>query len=258
MTEKLLDFGKKAEGADVALFFYAGHGIAVNGTNYLLPIDADLKSEMDVKLGAAINVDLTLEQTMADAKVKLVFLDACRDNPFAAKIRSAKATRSLIGGLRPCRDEIRRGHADRVRHRPRPDRARRRGRHQQPVHPRADGQHRRPRRRDPAGDDQGPRPGQRGDQQEPAALGPHQPDRHGLSQSGRRTAEPTRKRRIRRPPPPARPPKSSSSSGARSRTPTSRKNSTPISPTIRTAPSSRWRWPASPRCRTARRPRPAT
>jgi Caspase domain/Putative peptidoglycan binding domain len=95
MTEKLLDFGKKAEGADVALFFYAGHGIAVNGTNYLLPVDADLKSEMDVKLGAAINVDLTLEQTMADAKVKLVFLDACRDNPFAAKIRSAKATRSV-------------------------------------------------------------------------------------------------------------------------------------------------------------------
>src|ERR1700682_3973701 len=95
MTEKLLDFGKKAEGADVALFFYAGHGIAVNGTNYLLPVDADLKSEMDVKLGAAINVDLTLEQTMADAKVKLVFLDPCRDNPFAAKIRSAKATRSV-------------------------------------------------------------------------------------------------------------------------------------------------------------------
>src|ERR1700722_19442480 len=95
MTEKLLDFGKRAEGADVALFFYAGHGIAINGTNYLLPIDADLKSEMDVKLGAAINVDLTLEQTMGDARVKLVFLDACRDNPFAAKIRSAKATRSI-------------------------------------------------------------------------------------------------------------------------------------------------------------------
>jgi peptidoglycan hydrolase-like protein with peptidoglycan-binding domain len=95
MTAKLLEFGKKSEGADVALFFYAGHGIAVNGTNYLLPVDADLKSEMDVKLGAAINVDLTLEQTMADAKVKLVFLDACRDNPFAAKIRSATATRSV-------------------------------------------------------------------------------------------------------------------------------------------------------------------
>src|ERR1700674_2141725 len=95
MTDRLLQFGKKAQGADVALFFYAGHGIAINGTNYLLPIDADIKSEMDVKLGTAINIDLTLEQTMSDAKVKLVFLDACRDNPFAAKIRSAKATRSV-------------------------------------------------------------------------------------------------------------------------------------------------------------------
>jgi hypothetical protein len=95
MSEKLLDFGRKAEGADVAVFYYAGHGIAVNGTNYLLPVDADLKSEMDVKLGAAINVDNTLEQTMQDAKVKLVFLDACRDNPFAAKIRSARATRGV-------------------------------------------------------------------------------------------------------------------------------------------------------------------
>src|SRR5471032_1291902 len=95
MTEKLLDFGKKAEGADVAVFFYAGHGIAISGTNYLLPVDADIKSEMDVKLGAAINIDLTLDQTMSDAKVKLVFLDACRDNPFAAKIKSNSATRSV-------------------------------------------------------------------------------------------------------------------------------------------------------------------
>jgi uncharacterized caspase-like protein len=94
MTEKLLDFGKKAQGADVAIFFYAGHGIAIGGTNYLLPVDADIKSEMDVKLGAAINIDLTLDQTMNDAKVKLVFLDACRDNPFAAKIKST-ATRSV-------------------------------------------------------------------------------------------------------------------------------------------------------------------
>jgi peptidoglycan hydrolase-like protein with peptidoglycan-binding domain len=95
MTERLLEFGKKAQGADVAVFFYAGHGIAINGTNYLLPIDADIKSEMDVKLGAAINIDLTLDQTMGDAKVKLVFLDACRDNPFAAKIKSNSATRSV-------------------------------------------------------------------------------------------------------------------------------------------------------------------
>src|ERR1700709_2076169 len=95
MTERLLEFGKKAQGADVAVFFYAGHGIAISGSNYLLPVDADIKSEMDVKLGAAINIDLTLDQTMSDAKVKLVFLDACRDNPFAARIKSNSATRSV-------------------------------------------------------------------------------------------------------------------------------------------------------------------
>ena len=95
MTERLLEFGKKAQGADIAVFFYAGHGIAVDGANYLLPVDADIKSEMDVKLGNAINIDVTLDQTMSDAKVKLVFLDACRDNPFAAKIRSSAASRSV-------------------------------------------------------------------------------------------------------------------------------------------------------------------
>jgi Caspase domain/Putative peptidoglycan binding domain len=95
MTEKLLEFGRKTQGADVAVFFYAGHGIAISGTNYLLPVDADIKSEMDVKLGGAINIDLTLDQTMSDAKVKLVFLDACRDNPFAAKIRSSSPNRSV-------------------------------------------------------------------------------------------------------------------------------------------------------------------
>src|SRR3981081_4816949 len=106
MTERLLEFGKKAQGADVAVFFYAGHGIAINGTNYLLPVDADIKWEMDVKPGPAINIDLTLDQTMNDAKVKLVFLDACRDNPFAAKIKSNSATRMAsvqhrLGALQP-------------------------------------------------------------------------------------------------------------------------------------------------------------
>jgi hypothetical protein len=95
MTERLLEFGKKTQGADVAVFFYAGHGIAVDGINYLLPVDAEIKSEMDVKLGNAINVDLALDQTMNAAKVKLVFLDACRDNPLAAKIKAGASTRRV-------------------------------------------------------------------------------------------------------------------------------------------------------------------
>ena len=95
MTERLLEFGRKAQGADVALFFYAGHGVAVDGVNYLLPVDADIKSEMDVRLGKAINVDLALGRTMNAARIKLVFLDACRDNPFAAKLRIGAGTRSV-------------------------------------------------------------------------------------------------------------------------------------------------------------------
>jgi hypothetical protein len=98
MTEKLREFALKTQGADIAIFFYAGHGISVNGKNYLIPIDADLKSEVDIKFGAAIDVDVALDQTMADAKIKLVFLDACRDNPFAARVRSAARTRSVVVG----------------------------------------------------------------------------------------------------------------------------------------------------------------
>jgi uncharacterized caspase-like protein len=89
MTDRLLDFGRKAQGADLALFYYSGHGIAISGTEYLLPIDADIKSEMDIKLGHAIDVDVTLNQAMSDAKVKLVLLDVSRDNPFPAIIPSA-------------------------------------------------------------------------------------------------------------------------------------------------------------------------
>jgi len=101
MTARLGEFAVKTQGADMALLFYAGHGIALNGKNYLIPVDADLNSEFSVKFGAAIDLETTLDQTMTDAKVKLVFLDACRDNPFADKIRSASRTRSVtvLSGL---------------------------------------------------------------------------------------------------------------------------------------------------------------
>ena len=90
MTQRLLEFGRMARGADLAVFYFSGHGITVSGTGYLLPVDADVKSEMDVKLGSAIDIDLTLDQVMSDAKVKLAFLDASRDDPFAAPTASAQ------------------------------------------------------------------------------------------------------------------------------------------------------------------------
>jgi uncharacterized caspase-like protein len=94
MTERLLAFGKKAQGADIALFYYSGLGLAVDGTGYLLPVDSDIKSEMDLKLGGAINIDLALDETMSEAKIKLVFLDTGRDDPFAHKTNS-KASRNV-------------------------------------------------------------------------------------------------------------------------------------------------------------------
>ena len=264
MTEKLLDFGKKAQGADVAVFFYAGHGIAISGTNYLLPIDADIKSEMDVKLGAAINIDLTLDQTMSDAKVKLVFLDACRDNPFAAKIKSNSATRSVSvqSGLA----EMKSGEGTLIAFATGPGQTALDGQEgtNSPFTRALIAHITTARRRDPAGDDRGPRPGQRRDQQGPIALGPHQPDRLGLSQSGRAAG---RRRRRGRPPAPAPAAVASTSGGIGRRTGvlalgqgiqqagrTQRLSEQPIP----TASSSRWRWPGSPRWRTVRRPRPAT
>ena len=89
MTQRIIDFGRKAQGADIAVFYYSGHAIAVNGTEYLLPVDAVIKSEMEIKLAGGIEVGVTLDQTMGGAKVKLAFLDASRDNPFPPAIPSA-------------------------------------------------------------------------------------------------------------------------------------------------------------------------
>ena len=95
MTDTLRKFASEAENADVAMFFYAGHGLQLDGKNYLLPVNSSPKSELDVKLGGPIEVDTMLEQTMSSAKVKLVFLDACRDNPFVEQISRSLKTRSL-------------------------------------------------------------------------------------------------------------------------------------------------------------------
>jgi uncharacterized caspase-like protein len=89
MNRRLREFGEKAQGADLALFYYSGRGVDIGGSEYLVPIDANIKSALDVTLGNAINFDVTIDQTMSDAKVKLVFLDASRNNPFPAAAKTA-------------------------------------------------------------------------------------------------------------------------------------------------------------------------
>jgi uncharacterized caspase-like protein len=99
MTVRLVDFSKRAKDADIAVFYYAGQGIAVEGTNYALPVDADIKSLADIKLGAAINIDDALDQTMSEAKVKLVFIDASRTNPYATSVQADGRRTSPAAGL---------------------------------------------------------------------------------------------------------------------------------------------------------------
>ena len=86
-------FASKAAGADVALFFYAGHGLQAGGTNYLIPIDAALRDNSSLKT-ALISVDLILRHTEGKALARLVFLDACRDNPFGD---APQASRTALG-----------------------------------------------------------------------------------------------------------------------------------------------------------------
>ena len=82
MGQAVRSFAQDAAGADVALFYYAGHGVQVNGENYLLPVDADIATESQMRYNS-----LPLGEVMgiledANPRFKMIFLDACRDNPF--------------------------------------------------------------------------------------------------------------------------------------------------------------------------------
>jgi uncharacterized caspase-like protein len=98
MRRALLEFGRAARGSEVAIVYYAGHGIEVGGENWLLPIDAELRSDTDVdheSIGLK-GVMLTVESA---SRLGLVILDACRNNPFAAMMKLSSRTRSVARGL---------------------------------------------------------------------------------------------------------------------------------------------------------------
>ncbi|RYH12266.1 caspase family protein [Tropicimonas sp. IMCC6043] len=83
MREMARDFGDAAEEADVALLFYAGHGFQVSGRNYLVPVDASIQSSTDVSEQTVAMDEIVGEMERSDG-IRLVILDACRDNPFEA------------------------------------------------------------------------------------------------------------------------------------------------------------------------------
>jgi len=98
-TEQLVrSFSAKLRGAEVALLFYAGHGLQVAGRNYLLPIDAKLADETDLHFEAT-DLELLFQLMNREPRVNLIFLDACRDNPLAKNLaRSMGASRSTAVG----------------------------------------------------------------------------------------------------------------------------------------------------------------
>ncbi|SFP87867.1 Uncharacterized protein, contains caspase domain [Mesorhizobium sp. NFR06] len=93
MRRTVRQFLDKLDGADMALFFYAGHGLQVNGNNYMVPVDAKLSSYNDLDF-EALPMDLVLSAMERSTKVNLIFLDACRDNPFTEKLSRSMGTRS--------------------------------------------------------------------------------------------------------------------------------------------------------------------
>jgi len=97
LVEALRAFAKQAENADWALVYYAGHGIEVAGINYLIPTDAKIASDLDISL-EAIPIDQVLNAAERARALRLVILDACRDNPFANQMKRALKTASRSAG----------------------------------------------------------------------------------------------------------------------------------------------------------------
>ena len=90
-------FVRAIRGADVALLFYAGHGLQVKGRNYLAPIDADLSDEADLDF-ETLPLRTILKHMERHTRTNLVFLDACRDNPLARNLARSMGTRSVAVG----------------------------------------------------------------------------------------------------------------------------------------------------------------
>jgi uncharacterized caspase-like protein len=98
MAQKVRDFARTLEGADVALFFCAGHGVQAKGQNYLVPVSAALKVESDLDF-ETLPLDLVMKQMQSSARISLVFLDACRDNPLTRSLKAGSRSTSVGQGL---------------------------------------------------------------------------------------------------------------------------------------------------------------
>lgn len=98
LRREMRDFAAVASDADIAVVYYAGHGIEVNGTNYLIPSDARLASDYDIP-DETVALDRVLDALEPVKRLRLVILDACRDNPFSKTMKRSVGTRSIGRGL---------------------------------------------------------------------------------------------------------------------------------------------------------------
>ena len=89
MKQAVEAFGKNIKEGGVGLFYYAGHGMQVNGRNYLVPVDADIQGEAEVDIKAVDAGAVLAKMDMAQNEMNIVILDACRNNPFARSFRAA-------------------------------------------------------------------------------------------------------------------------------------------------------------------------
>ena len=94
----LQEFALAASASEVAVVFYAGHGIEVDQRNFLVPVDARLASDQDMEF-EAVPLELVSRAVERASRLRLVILDACRENPFASRMQRAGATRSIGRGL---------------------------------------------------------------------------------------------------------------------------------------------------------------
>ncbi|TIQ34717.1 MAG: tetratricopeptide repeat protein [Mesorhizobium sp.] len=82
--EQFRNYLAAADGADLAVVYYSGHGFQIGGENFLIPVDASLKAAADIEV-QAIKLDDVLEQLRSKSKIQVIILDACRNNPFPRK-----------------------------------------------------------------------------------------------------------------------------------------------------------------------------
>jgi hypothetical protein len=97
MDESVREFGRSLARSDVGLFFFAGHGIQTGGSNYLIPVGANIDKEEDVRFEAIDVGRIMAEMDRAGNGLNIVLLDACRNNPFARSFRSDSRGLAIIG-----------------------------------------------------------------------------------------------------------------------------------------------------------------